>query len=295
MQIEKFFTKISTGGIALIFALCAQSAAQDLQQNSSTNDQSTLTKTEIEVEDQKFKMAWRKSTSGSESAIFYLHGDVTRYDAKRPESELLNPYKAWLDKASRDNKLDIFFIARPGYLGSDGDSKNKRSKLSLQMIAKIIEKLQNDGNYKNIAVWGHSGGGSAAVGLLSVTNLKFSCIVAASAGYHLDILRRHRPGETFEVERYYGKDAVAEYDAKVYDAAKYRSLIKIDPRRRIILMGDPRDSLAPFESSVLLANDLLRDGHNVDLKDVIATDYQHHNTVAASFYETVKCLRSVKD
>lgn len=160
------------------------------------------------------------------------------------------------------------FLARPGTYGSAGKHYTMRGRpIEAALIDAALDGLKVRYGIRSLALAGHSGGGTLVAEMLARRNdLRCAVISSGASAYRAYLEARHliKPG-----------DPIGRFDP-------YRSLDKVAPdsKRRIFVVGDPRETNVPFSAQQLYFKGLVDHGHAAWLLPLArATDSRHHDLV----------------
>lgn len=187
-------------------------------------------------------------------AVFYIHGDrlwcgkTWGYD-----DNSIGRQEAYAKAAASSLGMAFIKIARPGLYGSTGSHSSSRKSRELRLVSGAVQQLIDRYKIKRYGIAGQSGGGSIASYLLTQFP-DVECVAFSAACLSLAALREGSK----ERSGYDGGD-------DTYDPMVHLNEIKIDPRRRLFVIGDERDNealISNLEDYYRAAKAL---GHNVTM------------------------------
>lgn len=161
--------------------------------------------------------------------------------------------------------MPVVVLARPGTYGSSGDHRQRR-RLA-QEFAPIdagLDALKRRYGVRHFVLWGHSGGATAAAAMLTLGRTDISCAVMTSSTFAYLERWRMRRGADREGPSTPKEIRLAE---AMYDPLVHVEDIVPDSERTVYLLGDPRDTITPFEFQARFADALQRAGHRVVLRE----------------------------
>jgi pimeloyl-ACP methyl ester carboxylesterase len=165
------------------------------------------------------------------------------------------------------------FLGRPGTYGSAGKHFTTRGRpIEAALISAALDGIKKRYGIQSWALGGHSGGGTLVAEMLARRNdLRCAVISSGASAYraYLEARGLIKPG-----------DPLTRFDP-------YTSLDRIpaDPKRRVFIIGDPREKNVPFSAQKLYYDGLIARGHAAWLIPLErATDPRHHDL--ADFGET---------
>lgn len=210
---------------------------------------------------------------GNPVAALWLHGDIMG-----PNPNQADKHQRGLGPAAmvgQERRLadrygvPFVFLGRPGSYGSAGrhytDRHRPREAALVDAAISTLSKRYRVGAW---AVGGHSGGGTLAAEMLARrTDIRCAVISSGAAAFRAYLEAR-------------GLTKALATPAEWFDPLAALDAVPADPRRRVIVMGDPRDSNVPFATQTLYAEGLRARGHDVTLIPLErATDARHHGLV----------------
>jgi len=205
-------------------------------------------------------------------AMLWLNGDVLGpkgNDARKRQSGF-GPREmvALEERLSARFGVPSIFLGRPGTYGSAGKHYTMRGRpIEADLVDAALTALKKRYGIGAWALGGHSGGGTLVAELLARRDdLDCAVISSGASAYraYLDARGLLKPGE-----------ALTRFDP--YDAL---DRIPADPKRRIFVIGDPRETNVPFSAQKLYFEGLLAREHAASLVPLErARDARHHDLV----------------
>lgn len=222
---------------------------------------------------------------GNPVAALWMHGDIMG-----PNPNQADKHQRGLGPAAMIGQertladcygVPFIFLGRPGSYGSAGRHYTDRHRpREAALVAAAIEALTKRYRIGAWAMGGHSGGGTLVAEMLARrTDIRCAVISSGAAAFRAYLEAR-------------GLTRVLARPADWFDPAASLNAVRADPRRHVIVMGDPRDSNVPFATQTLYAEGLRRRGHDVTLIPLErATDARHHGLVDWAEAATGLCAR----
>ena len=175
---------------------------------------------------------------------------------------------------SKKINIPVVILARPGTYGSSGNHAHRRQKKEFLALDAALSSLKKRYNIRNFILYGHSGGATSAAAILTLGRNDISCAILTSGAY--DLLER---AERLRVMRGQGSQKNKDITGlrNPYDPLKHISGIAFNPKRRILVIGDSRDQVTPFDLQTKFAEALKTSGHHVSLLEWPARKPQYHN------------------
>ncbi|MGK9172011.1 alpha/beta hydrolase [Yokenella regensburgei] len=213
----------------------------------------------------------------SPRVLVILKGDRVSLIARPPESIPANTVQAQRKQAEaimRRSGLPTVIIARPGTYGSSGNHYRRRQQEEFLALNAALDAIKARYNIQRIILSGHSGGATAASALLALGRRDIDCAILASGAWGL--LER---AERQRQER--GEPSAPTLDgtglAHPWDPLDHIGGIVTDPARLILVIGNPEDTVTPFDLQTRFADALRRQGHQVRLLTRPAVAPAFHN------------------
>jgi hypothetical protein len=235
-------------------------------------------------------------------ALIYLHGDVPYSDREAPDfyRSIVTRRLARYRKLARDTGVDIILLVRPGYFMAPGDTLFRQAPETLELVASAAKTLRDSLGYQTIALAGQSGGASTAAAMMMRDDLAPRCLALAS-GYHYREMKQQTRAARAAAKaaaRTANPEAQArwqEFDANSFDIGSNLDRVRVDPRRRAFVLGDPRDGIVPFAGQARLVNELTARAHHAVLLEARARGRRHHDLASAAVDVALKCLAGAPD
>lgn len=170
-------------------------------------------------------------------------------------------------KLSAQVGVPLVLVARPGTYGSSGDHRQRRQAREFLALDAALTKIRQRYAIDKFVLLGHSGGATAAAAMLTLGRADIRCVVLTSGAF--DLLERSRRRAVAE-----GRTVIPDLDttglATPFDPLYKIAAIIPDPSRKIMMLGNAKDKVTPYDLQIKFANALASAGHNVELHDVPA-------------------------
>lgn len=200
----------------------------------------------------------------------------------------------WYDKATDVARLNGFAereaaahgapyirFSRPGVYGSSGFHKLRRRPREARIVDAALDALKRRYGIGAFALSGQSGGGHVVASLLTMRD-DIVCAVSTSGVLSVRLRADHHGWPT---------DITGYRD--YFDPVERVGEIVVDPRRRIFVVGDPRDTNTPFHTQVAYAEAAKAAGHDVWLIMAEASGKAFHGLALTGFEVIQWCLEGV--
>jgi hypothetical protein len=191
--------------------------------------------------------------------------------------------------------MPIYYVSRPGYLGSTGKRRDKFLESNVNLIAWAIDKLITRENVKHFAVIGQSGGTVGGMGHIRRALFPAKCYVMIAGIYSFDyhwMAPRHmlpmiRMADPLpEMRRLKGID----------DILPRVGEIPANLKSRFMFIADPRDTVVGYYQSAMIHEALGRAGFETTLRSVKTRGETHHAQLSEpAIKDAAKCLRSATE
>jgi PAN domain-containing protein len=240
-----------------------------------------------------FCMRYYLSNAGgqSERPVVFLGGDAPwasmadQEKAPPPEAHFNDSNTDSLvqsaDRISRDQETTAILLARLGLDGSSGTHHSLRhTMLELLATNAALDAIKGRYGFAGFNVYGHSGGGNLAAGLLELRN-DIACDVIA------DGQLTHPNPHGIKIET--GKSANPEFE--VFDVTDAVTIIARNRSARILVVTDPQDQIVRIEHQSPFVEKLKQAGGNIDQFFVDSGGPEHHFTAAHAAVVMRDCIR----
>jgi tetratricopeptide (TPR) repeat protein len=219
-----------------------------------------------------------RGSKGGKLAVLFFDGDVL--DTKAQDQAEMNDYltkvRRTLDLLAQKSGMDFIFIARPGVFGSSGNHGDRRRQAEFLVLNRAVDIIKQRHGYERLVLAGQSGGASVVAALLTLGRTDVVCAVPASGSYDaVDEYVRTIEKKTGQIlER---TEMLSMYArTKLYDVMQNIANISKATDRRLIVIGDARDTIAPFEQQRRFAERVRDAGHHVLLVQADGSGEEHH-------------------
>ena len=240
-----------------------------------------------------FCMRYYLSTAGGQGSrpVVFLGGDAPW--ASMADREKTPPSNAHFndsntdnlvqgaDRISKDQQTTAILLARIGLDGSSGTHHSLRHTL-LELLATnaALDAIKARNGFEGFHVYGHSGGGNLAAGLLELRN-DIGCDVVA------DGQLTHPNPHGIKIET--GKSADPAFE--VFDVTDAVTTIARNRSARILVVTDPQDQIVRIEHQNPFVEKLKQAGGNVEQFFVDSGGPEHHFTAAHAAVVMRDCIR----
>ncbi len=214
---------------------------------------------------------------GTPVVIVQFYGDRDRVmrqpieDIRNNTQQTQEGYAA--SQTRRADGLPVVVMARPGTYGSSGDHRQRRQIKEFYSINAALDVLQERYAIEKLVLLGHSGGATAAAAVLTLGRPNVRCAVLSSGAYSL-LTRAEMLRETAGRAPRPGRDTTGLENP--YDPLEYVAGIVSDTARHIIILGNARDTVTPFELQQEFAAALKAAGHRVAVEEHPAAEPSYH-------------------
>jgi pimeloyl-ACP methyl ester carboxylesterase len=223
--------------------------------------------------------------------IVYMTGDrdsLLKLPWAQIEDNTRQALTARYTQLSRRAGAPVVMLARPGTYGSSGDHRQRRRMAEeFAPLNAGLDALKRRYGVERFVLWGHSGGATAAAALLTMGRTDVRCAVMTSSTFAYLERWRMRRGEDAQ-----GPSTAREVQlaGKMYDPLDHIGGIVRDEQRTVYVLGDPKDTVTPFELQARFADALKRAGHRVVLREADGAPPGHHDLREdAGFLQAKNC------
>lgn len=227
------------------------------------------------------------------AAIIYFRGDRDRAARRNPKDIRNNTAKAQqavADRMAKKAGLPVIVVERPGTFGSSGSHFDRRRAREFLALNAALDEIRDRYHIGQFVVYGHSGGATAGAALLTMGRTDISCAVLTSGAYSL--LERAQMLEKRSGKKQHDQRNYEKY-GDVYDPLDHLEGIVHDPKRRIFVIGNEKDSVTPFVLQKKFADRVSQAGHDVRLVNHAATAPKfHHLKDSIGLTTAARCARN---
>ncbi|WP_437890501.1 alpha/beta hydrolase family protein [Phytobacter sp. V91] len=210
-------------------------------------------------------------------ALVIFRGDRTSLIKRPPETIPANTaddQRRQAQTIARQSGLPTLIVARPGTYGSSGNHYRRRQQEEFLALNAALDAIKTRYGIQHFILSGHSGGATAASALLAFGRRDIDCAVLTSGAWGL--LER---AERIRQQR--GESPAADLDvnglANPWDPLDHIAGVAKDPRRLILVIGNPQDRNTPFFLQERYAQALRKQGHQVMLLERPAVAPLYHD------------------
>lgn len=199
-------------------------------------------------------------------ALIYIPGDQLAFDQPAPGYTSLNPGKmqSLVDEMALKAGVPLILVARPGTFGSSGEHKQRRRQLEPQLVSKALDEIKKRHGVHELTLVGLSGGGHIVASLLGWRS-DITCAVPTSS-VSSPRLRWEEMGRTTDLTGY----------ADSYEPLPFLRREVMNPKLRVFVLGDPKDSNVKWSTQLPIAARLKELGVNVEVLTGEGSDGQRH-------------------
>lgn len=205
-------------------------------------------------------------------AVVMMYGDRDRV-MRRPismiKSNTADAQRAIAQKASEAVGIPVIVLARPGTYGSTGDHSARRTVREFAPLNAALDALKQRYRIERFALFGHSGGATAAAALLSFGRTDVRCAVLTSGAFNFK--------ERARIWAVSDGRPLRAFPADSYDPIDHVDGIREDPNRSIYILGSPRDNVTPWGLQRDYALAVRDAGHWVIFNEVAGVPPSYHN------------------
>ena len=179
----------------------------------------------------------------------------------------------------RSGGIPYIHFSRPGTYGSSGFHGDRRQERNVRLVMAAIAAIKQRHGIAQFAISGQSGGGHLVSALLANRD-DIKCAVATSGVLAVG----HRVWAR-------GWQADATGHETFYDPIDHVDRIPFNPRRRIVIIGDPDDGNVPFSSQIEYYRKVRKLGHAVELIPARGGGAENHSLAFEGFRVILQCVR----
>jgi pimeloyl-ACP methyl ester carboxylesterase len=234
------------------------------------------------------------STSGvprSSTTILFFQGDnpVETYDYEAQRTTEIQLFMRNMQLHAERSGMRIIFVARPGVYGSSGNHGRRRTPYEMQVMNSAVTAIKARHGLTELVLVGQSGGSTVSAALLSLGRTDVSCAILGSGGQNVTGNSMRKAAEKGQ------KLTAARIQAVLFDPTARTATITRQASRRVFVLGDPTDTVTPFDLQQEYAVKLQQQGHHAATIEIKATGDKMHGAVRAALPAAVLCGRGAPD
>jgi hypothetical protein len=240
-----------------------------------------------------FCIRYYLSTTGGQGSrpVVFLGGDapwasMADHDRTPPQQAHFNDANTdnlmqSADRISKDQATTAIVVARVGLDGSSGTHHSLRhTLLELSVTNAALDAIKSRYHFDGFHIYGHSGGGNLAAGLLELRS-DIGCDVIADG----QLTDPNSHGIKIENSK------SADPESVIFDVTDAVGAIARDRSARIIVVTDPQDRIVTVEHQNPFVEKLKQHGGVVDQFFVDSGGPEHHFTAAHAAVAMRDCIR----
>lgn len=208
--------------------------------------------------------------------IVLLRGDTVGWVKRKPADIPDNTVKAQKGRAERTAQVidvPVIVLERPGTFGSTGNHLRRRQAPEFLALNSALDAIKQRYNIQQFVLMGHSGGATAAAALLTLGRNDVSCAVLTSGAFGL-LERAQMLRAESGLKQRPGRDTTGL--PTPYDPMEHIRGFVRNPQLKIIVIGNPRDRVAPFVLQRRFVDLLNGNGYSAQLMTYGAFPPQYH-------------------
>jgi len=228
-----------------------------------------------------------KSQPAGNTAIVFFHGDFSQKNqtaARMAASRRSYQFRA--QRLASTFSIPVYVIGRPGVMGSTGFHVIGGVRNENQLMASALAELKQRHRIKRLVLGGQSGGARLTAQLLVSGRTDISCAVMASGAY--DLPRLKGGGRT-------ATNIWGEPSKSLLVPLRSIDGVVVDGRRRLYIVGDPRDQRTPFPEQRKWAMALQQTGHHAVLLEAAGRGKENHGLSNAALQIAGMCAAGRSD
>ena len=224
--------------------------------------------------------------------VFFFDGDVPVAAVQRPDFSTIHVggMRSTLEALAQRLRVRFVYVARPGVFGSSGDHGQRRRPKEMLSMSAAVDAIKALYGIDRIVLAGQSGGATIAAALLTLGRRDVACAVLGSGGMLVteDILHfRLQSGEP--------PTAPSVLKRTYFDPGDHIAGVVRDARRRIFVLGDPGDTVVPFQLQRMFAERLEASGHAAVVIEIAAHGQNRHGSLHMTLPAAGKCALGAGD
>lgn len=232
--------------------------------------------------------------SRAKQAVLYFEGDIPlsyRRDRAKLRSHLAS-LRRGLGMLAAAYRIPYVLVARPGTFGSTGDHKDRRKDREYLLMRAAADAIRIRFQLESVSLAGQSGGGTIVGALLALGISRVACAVPASGGYDLTAMLDWHASRQGMIGAHRTHPATLSNSFNVMD---HVAGVLRDPKRRVFVLGDPKDQVTPFAQQQRFAAALKAAGHHIVVTEGAARGPEHHGLSFTALQLAGLCATGASD
>lgn len=199
-------------------------------------------------------------------ALIYVPGDQLAFDQPAPRYTSLNPAKmqSLVDEMEPKVGVPLILVARPVTFGSSCEHRKRWRRLEPQLVSNALDELKTRHGIQELTLVGLSGGGHIVASLLGWRS-DITCS-APTSSVSSPRQRWADMGRTMDLTGY----------ADFYELLQHLRREVMNPKLRVFVLGDPKDSSVKWPTQLPIAARLKDVGFGVEVVTGEGGDTQRH-------------------
>jgi hypothetical protein len=218
----------------------------------------------------------------NERVLVWFNGDLlARTTVLDPGYANLTPARIQAAVDANAARLDVpyVFLARPGTYGSSGEHQQRRRPLESRLISAALDEIKKRHGIRELVIAGQSGGGHVVASLLSYRSDVVCAVPTSSVS---------SPRIRWTIKGL-PRDATGYDDS--YEPVEHLVRMKMNPKLRVFVLGDPQDLNTPWKSQIVLAEKLASIGVPVEVLEGEGVGLERHGLSASGARIGSLCAR----
>lgn len=228
-----------------------------------------------------------KSEPPSDTALVFLNGDVPDAElAKEASDDVRQANAKQASNSAQKFGMTVIIVGRPGLMGSTGFHQLGGFAGDADIITHAIDALKTKIGVRRVALAGQSGGSRLIAQILILGRSDVMCAAMGSGAYGVP---RLKSGGTISTNIW--GQAGRHYMVPLQEIDR----MTVEKTRRLFVIGDPADRIAPFAEQRDWFNSLVARNHQALLIETSGGGTDHHGAARAALMAAANCALAKSD
>lgn len=224
---------------------------------------------------------------GASNVVVYFSGDVpeSQYPAETQDSARAN-YQRRADTWASRLGVPVVIVGRPGLMGSSGYHQLGGRRDEGHVIDAALDAVKEKLSLRRVTLAGQSGGARIIAQLMVIGRRDIQCAAKGSGAYDIPRLRGGGTSST---------NIFGDPGRRYLVPMRQVENVARSSERRSFVIGDPRDTVTPFNEQQAWADKLAGLGHHVQLIESVAQGPDYHGMSEKALTAAAMCAQGRSD
>lgn len=222
------------------------------------------------------------------ATVLFFQGDVQpeRFEELKTQDAARTFVRSAQGIANRFD-VRIIFVSRPGTFGTSGNHGRRRTEYEMLVMNAAVDAIKARLGLGSLVLVGQSGGSTVSAALIALGRTDVSCAVLGSGGQNVTgNFRRRNPTS---------RATDAQIQRALFDPTARIPAVRPDPNRRVLVLGDPTDTVTHYDLQIVYAQRLRDAGHRAIAFKIRGAGDMMHGAVDQAIPAAAMCARGDSD